>query len=759
MPTPERQSLAAPGLAAPVEIILDEWGIPHIYAQSAGDLFFAQGFNAARERLWQMDLWRKRGLGLLSESFGAAYVEQDRAARLFLYRGDMDAEWAAYGPDAKAWSEAFVAGVNAWVALVRAGDAPTPVEFGLTASTPSDWAVDDLVRIRSHGISNNAESEALRARVAAAGGLDADRVRRQVEPPHEPRLPEGLDLADIPADLYAVYTLATKEVAFGPAAPPPPAATHESNNWAIAPSRTASGRPILAGDPHRVLVAPSIRYIVHLEAPGLSLAGAGELHLPGITIGHNARVAFGITTFMADTADFHVYVLNTDNPRQYRYADGWEDMRVVRETIAVKGGPARDVELEFTRHGPVVTHDAARNRAFALRSTWWEPGTAAYFGAARYQTAGDWPTFKAALDGWGGAPMNFVYADVDGNIAWRPAGKIPKRPNWDGLTPAPGDGRYEWSGFLTPDERPCIENPERGWVASANEMNLPAGYPTEARNIGFEWSDPGRIQRINAVLGAQSKGTIADSMALQMDVFCHAALRGVALLRGLSSPDPRVAQALALLSAWDGHETTGSAAAAIAEVWLNKHLAPATAARVMTPAAAAIVAYGTPRAVVGYLEAEGVGGARDEILLESLAAALDDIAARLGPDMAAWRWGDLHHAHFTPPAAHLADPDLRARMSHGPVALPGSAFTPAAATYRMTDFAVTNGASFRMVLDVGDWDESRVINSPGQSGDPDSPHYSDLFPLWAEGRYVPLLFTRAAVETAAKRVITLTPGA
>jgi penicillin amidase len=290
-------------------------------------------------------------------------------------------------------------------------------------------------------------------------------------------------------------------------------------------------------------------------------------------------------------------------------------------------------------------------------------------------------------------------------------------------------------------------------------MNLPAGYPTEARNIGFEWSDPGRIQRINAVLGAQPRGTIADSMALQMDVFCHAALRGVALLRGLSSPDKRIAQALALLAAWDGHETKDSAAAAIAEVWLNKHLAPATAARVMTPAAAAIVAYGTPRAVVGYLEAEDVGGARDEILLESLAAALDDIAARLGADMAAWRWGDLHHAHFVPPAAHLADPDLRARMSHGPVALPGSAFTPAAATYRMTDFAVTNGASFRMVLDVGDWDESRVINSPGQSGDPDSPHYSDLFPLWAEGRYVPLLFTRAAVVKAAKRVITLTPGA
>src|SRR5579862_4763449 len=195
-PIVPQRTLTAAGLDASVEIIVDKWGIPHIYAASTHDAFFAQGWNAARDRLWQLDLWRKRGLGLLSENFGPDYVAQDRATRLFLYRGDMDAEWAAYGADAKSWSRAFVAGVNAYVGQVRAGAAPTPVEFALTSSQPALWQVDDLVRIRSHGISNNAESEALRARVAAAGGLNADRIRRKLDPPHELRIPEGLNPAD-----------------------------------------------------------------------------------------------------------------------------------------------------------------------------------------------------------------------------------------------------------------------------------------------------------------------------------------------------------------------------------------------------------------------------------------------------------------------------------------------------------------------------------------------------------------------------------
>jgi penicillin G amidase len=770
-----RQAVALAGLEAPAEIIVDRWGIPHIYAASQHDAFFVQGWNAARDRLWQMDLWRKRGLGLLSANFGASFVAQDRAARLFLYRSDMDAEWAAYGPDAKGWSQAFVDGLNARVAQVRSNAAPLPVEFALSGTQPDLWELDDLVRIRSHGISNNAESESLRARVAkAAGGPRVDQLRRKVQPAdHAVRIPEGLDLTDIPDDLLAVYSLATKDVSFAAPAEPSPAEDAEraaaelsqgSNNWAIAAAHTATGRPILASDPHRVLQAPSIRYLAHLNAPGLTVIGAGELHLPGVTIGHNGRCAFGITTFMIDQADHYVYELNPANPRQYRYAGAWEDMRIVAEQVPVRDGAAETVELAFTRHGPVLKIDAERYRAFALRTVWSEPGTSSYFGAARYQTAQNWPEFREALSHWGAAPMNFVYADTHGTIAWQPTGKAPKRRNWDGLLPAPGDGRYEWDGFATQAELPAMINPERGWVASANEMNIPEGHPSRDLNLGYEWADPGRIDRIAEVLSAGGGATVAENAKLQTDVYCNATVRAAALLRGLTSPDPDIERALRLLQGWDGYETKESAAAAIASVWLNKHLATATARRVTNEAAAKIIAFGSPYGTTTYLQDLGPGlgddpvAARREILLASLRSTLDELAQRLGADMAAWRWGDLHHASLIPPAAALADSDLRAKLSHGPTPLPGSAWTVWASTYRMEDFAATQGASFRMVVDVGEWDNSLVINSPGQSGDPASPHYGDLFPLWARGEYVPMLWSRPAIEAAAETVFALTPS-
>jgi len=766
-PSVERRTLTAPGLERPAEIIVDDWGVAHIYAATIDDAFFAQGFNAARERLWQIDLWRKRGLGLLARSFGPDYVDQDRAARLFLYRGDIDAEWAAYGSRAKARTQAFVAGINAYVARVRAGAAPLPPEFDLTQSSPELWKGEDVVRIRSQdGLARNAESEVARAQVIARGGVEADRLRRKLEPPHVLETPAGLDPAEVPTDVLADYVLGTKEVVFkrreaaAEVVALPHADSQGSNNWALAPSRTATGRPILANDPHRALVAPSVRYIVHLDAPGLTIIGAGEPQTPGITIGHNGRIAFGITTFMVDQEDLYVYELNPDDPRQYRYGGGWEPTRIVRETVEVKDGATREVELAFTRHGPVLKADTAMGRAFALRSVWSDPGTGPYFGSAQYLQAGNWEEFTDALSHWGAASMNFVYADTQGNVGWIPAGMIPKRPNWDGLTPVPGDGRYEWQGYLSQGELPSLYNPAKGWVASANEMNLPAGYPSDERMVGFEWADPSRAMRIEEVFAANDRVSIADSLALQTDDVSVRARRAAALLRGLTSPDPALAQALALLAAWDGAETRDSAGAAIAEVWLNKHLGPATARRV-TPAAADLLGPGAPYAVVSYLESPDGAlpiGAREQILLSSLKAALDEIAGRLGPDMADWRWGALHHIHLVPAAAGAADPVTRAAMSHGPVALPGSASTTCAATYRMEDFAVVTGASFRMVLDVGAWDNSRVINSPGQSGDPASPHYNDLFPLWAEGGYVPLLFTRDAIERAARLVITLAPA-
>ena len=775
------QNWSAPGLNAPADIVIDHWGIAHIFAANIHDAFFLQGYNAARDRLWQIDLWRKRGLGLLAQSFGPAYVDQDRAARLFLFRGDMEKEWGAYAPDSRQWVTAFVAGVNAYVAQVRSGIRPLPIEFKLTDSQPDTWRAEDVLRIRSHALVSNVSSEVARARVACAGGLKADALRRKIEPTgHNVVLPAGLNPCDVPADVLKDYLLGTKSVDFSAlektaqhadlsarhllAAALESQSMEGSNNWVIAPSRTATGRPILANDPHRQLDAPSLRYIVALNAPGLNVIGAGEPALPGISLGHNDNIAFGITIFSVDQEDLYVYELNKNDPDSYRYQTGWEKMQIVRESIEVKGGAARDVELRYTRHGPVLEFDAINHRAFAMRTVWNELGLSGYFGSSRLLMAKDWDEFKAAANAWGAPPENIVYADVRGNIGWAASGRAPKRKNWDGLMPVPGDGRYEWAGFQGKDVLPSNFNPAAGFFATANEMNLPAKYPNEQNRIGFEWGDRSRVDRINEMLGAKTKMTLADSMAIQTDTVSTQSRRAVALLASLSSQDAALTQALGLLKAWNHDENTDSVAAAIYEVWATKYLGKTTVARAAPEAARKLIGNGQLQAVIEYLEHPGAAlgadpaAVRDAILLESLQNALAELHQRLGPDMTTWAWGRLHRASFEPAVAVLADPELRTQMAVGPLQTPGSGSTPRAQAYRPNDFSVVAGASVRLVMDVGAWDNSVAMNAPGQSDDPMSAHYRDLFPLWAQGSYVPLRFSRAAVDADAEDLIHLSPG-
>lgn len=763
-----QEASAVRGLSAPAEIIVDRWGIPHIYAASSKDAFFLQGWNAARDRLWQIDLWRKRGLGRLSASFGPAYVAQDRAARLFLYRGDMAAEWAAYDPIGREAVESFAAGVNAYVSEVRAGRRPLPVEFTLTDSQPEAWAPEDILRIRSHALVSNVTSEVARARTICAGGLAADTLRRKLEPAHKVTVPKGLDPCQVPEDVLDDYVRATEPVSFAPLAKARAEAPKKlaqvineraaegSNNWTISAARSATGRPILANDPHRPVGAPSLRYIAHLDAPGLSIIGAGEPALPGVSFGHNGTSAFGITINYVDQEDLYAYQTRDG---AYRYKGGYEPMRVLRETIEVKGEAPREVELKFTRHGPVVWEDPAKGQAFAVRTIWNEAGLAGYFGSSRMWRAKSWEDFQLARNRWGAPPLNLVYADTHGDIGWSVAARTPVRKGWDGLMPVPGDGRYEWAGFVEDGGLPAVKNPAAGFFATANAMNIPAepDYPREKRQLGFEWADPSRTQRIHEVLNTLPKSTLADSMALQVDSVSPQARRGVALLKGLASPDAGVTQALGYLQAWDGNETTDSVAAALYETWALKHLGRHVAAKATTPAAAKLIGDGSPDPTFVWLEAQPAT-ARAPLLLAALADTIAELKGRLGPDMTTWTWGRLHHAKFVPAVATLADPQLAAQMTLGPLQVPGSASTPRAATWRPNDFAQTSGASVRMVLDVGAWDNSMAINTPGQSADPTSPHYRDLFPLWAAGAYVPLRFSRAAVEGDAEVVMKLTPA-
>lgn len=766
---PASQAETVPGLQHPASLIVDKWGIAHIYAGSTRDAYFLQGYNAARDRLWQIDLWRKRGLGRLAASLGAAYVPQDRAARLLLFRGDMKSEWSAYAPGAHAAAIAFAAGVNAYVAEVRSGAKPMPVEFGLTGSLPESWKADDIVRIRSHGLVSNLYSEVERAQVACKAGLPADQLRVQLAPSHEVKVPAGLDPCLIPADVLEDFDLGTQPVRFSPDRPTantvgqPSSISEGSNNWVISPSHSTTGRPILANDPHRTLSIPSLRYLVHLEAPGLSLIGAGEPALPGVSIGHNGTIGFGLTIFETDQEDLYVYELNPADSSAYRYRGGWEKMQVVHETIEVKGGPPQQVELRFTRHGPVLKLDAKTGRAFALRTVWTEPGTAPYFCSTWLATARNWQQFLQARDRWGAPSLNLVYADTAGNIGWAPGAKVPVRTNWDGLLPVPGDGRYEWHGFFGYGQLPLRYNPPSGWIATANEMNLPPGYAASHPPISFEWANRSRIDRISQVLGSKPKLSINDSMLLQNDNHDLLAGQLIALLAPLNADDPRVSRSLDRLKSWDLDETVVSSEATLYQVWVN-HLVRMTVERAVPSPVQELIADGSFDAIVDFLQHPDarLGAkpieARDELLVRSLAAAVDELEHRFGDDVTAWRWGNLHQMSFRPAVASLADPQMKEKLSPPVVELGGSDNSPHAAGFERPDFAVAAGASVRVVLDVGDWDHSVAINSPGQSGDVSSPHYSDLLRPWAEGRYVPLLYTRSAIDQAAEQVFTLRPG-
>jgi len=738
------------GLERAAEILVDQWGVPHIYAQTHYDAFFVQGFNAARDRLWQIDTWRRRGLGRLSEVLGPDYLSQDRATRLFLYRGDMYREWLAYGSDAKRIAEAFAAGINAYVDLIDDQPDLLPPEFSLLGYRPARWQAADVVRIRSHGLLRNVGNEVQRARIACEAGLEAAGLWQVLEPEWTTRIPAGLDPCVVPTEVLDTYQLATSSVQFDrqavaslPAGADSPRTRSEgSNNWVVAPSRTATGRPILADDPHRAHSVPSLRYISHLVAPGMNVIGAGEPALPGISIGHNERIAFGLTIFAIDQEDLYVYEKQGDG---YRYGDGIEAFREIVEPVAVLNRAPVDVTLKFTRHGPVI-HETD-DHAFAVRAGWLEPGMAPYFGSVEYMRASNWREFLAALNRWGAPSENQVYADIDGNIGYKPAGLFPRRPNWDGLLPVPGDGRYEWDGFFDMDVLPVEYNPERGFTGTANSMNLPAGYPIEKFPMAFEWTEPWRYDRLWQVLSGQAEHSLGDSATLQRDV---RSLRAIGIVSRI--PETIDHPAAAMLRTWDGDLDAGSAAAALYAVWLQRHLRP-TMQAVVWPDNPSLFAWMDTRTVMELM-------ARDD-LANVVAATLRDAWADthdlLGDDPADWRWGTLHHTNFRHPLLHLADAELAREMAMDEHPRGGSGATTNATGWDTDDLEVDWGASYRQVIDVGHWDASRMTNAPGQSGDPRSPFYDNLLEGWAEEDSFPLLYSREAIEENTAFIIRLEP--
>ncbi|HEY6829510.1 MAG TPA: penicillin acylase family protein, partial [Gemmatimonadaceae bacterium] len=752
------ESLSVTGLRAPVEIVRDHSGISHIYARNEHDLFFAQGYSAARDRLFQFEIWRRQATGTVSELLGPRELERDVGARLFKYRGDLKSELDHYHPRGSAIVQAFVDGVNAYVAATERDPKLLPIEFRLLGTKPGRWT-PAVVISRHQGLLGNVEEELNYGRAVAAVG---PAVVKKIAYFHPGDPDVALDTAIngglLSAPILARYQAFHSAVRFQPSdivgALRNDAGAFErlsaandslallakanerldigSNNWVVSGKLSASGSPLLSNDPHRTQSVPSLRYWVHLVAPGWNVIGGGEPEIPGVSIGHNERGAWGLTIFETDGEDLYVYKTNPANPRQYWYNGHWESMRTTRDTIPVKGRAPAQVELHFTRHGPVVYEDSSNHVAYAVRAAWLEPGGAPYMASLRIDQATTWDGFRDACANSNIPGENMIWADASGTIGWQAVGIAPIRTHWSGLVPVPGDGRYEWKGFLPIKEKPHTVNPPAGFIATANNNLIPPNYE-HMDAVGFEWADPYRWRRISEVLSAGRKLTVADLTRLQTDYLSIPARELVPFLGKLQASRPSTESARRMLTSWNFVLDTASVPAGIYEAWYRR--LNANAQRIMIPAVARpFFRTLSTKKLVDWLTSPGaefgpdpVAG-RDTLVLRSLDEAVDELTRRFGAMPDKWRWGQpaYHHVTINHPLSNAVDSATRAKLNVGPAPRGGDALTVGATGGGDNQ---TSGASFRIDMDLADWEQTRGANTPGQSGDPSSPHYRDLFAL------------------------------
>lgn len=765
-------TLKLPGLEKPVTVLRDPWGVPHIYAQNEHDLFFAQGFVAAQDRLFQMELWKRVGQGRVAEVLGPEYLERDINARRLAYRGSMAEEYASYAVDAKQIIEAFAEGINAEIALRTAPGGPgLPLEFQLAGFAPEPWKAEDcLSRMAGFPMTRNAVTELLHAKLVTLLGTKKASALSYLDPPITLDSFPGEDLSGLAPELLRNMQGSDSSMTMSPDIATALALPEEqgsskwaSNNWVVSGKLTASGRPLLSNDPHRTVdKSPSLRYIVHLVAPGWDVIGATEPGTPGVQDGHNERIGWGWTIFGMDQQDLYLEKLDPNNSQRYKTESGWERMEVRKSVFRVKGKADATVELKFTRHGPVLWEDSATHRALALRWVGAEPGTAGYMASLTLDRAQNWQEFEEAMKRWKLPTHNIVYADVEGNIGEHSVGMAPIRKNFTGTMPAPGDGGYEWAAWIPVPELPHQFNPERGFVVTANQRMTPENFPYK---VGYEWVEPYRANRVEEVLSQTAnsghKFTREDMEHLQADVTSLPARELVQLLRSTAgSSEYAPAQ---MLLRWDAVVERESPAAAIYELWqmeiekeMLHRLAPERAWKTLEGRVSLTVILNS----LEHPDQETFGiqpqAARDKLLLDTLKTAVDKLKTLQGAEPSSWSWGRLHTVTFHHPLELL--PGAKAIFNIGPLTRPGDTYTVNNTNYAGEKFDQVSGPSYREILDVGNWDESVVMNAPGQSGQPGSPHYSDLVPLWNQTKYFPMLYSQGSVEKQAKDRLVLEPA-
>ena len=739
------------GLHERAEVLRDKYGVPHVFATNEHDAFFAQGFVTAQDRLWQMDLYRRAAGGRLAEVLGEPALESDRFMRTVGLGRAARLDLSVISDQTRGVIEAYAEGVNKF--LQQHGES-LPVEFTILGYRPEPWTPLDtltIAKLQLYDAAGNYTQELLRSNIAARLGPEvlptllpdpstnavADDARAWARVAAE--ITPGF-VGDGPATLAAVLGGAGQGLG--------------SNCWALGGSRTATGKPLLAGDPHLPVRNPSIWYEFALDAGDMRLIGFSIPGVPGVVIGHNDRIAWSFTYALADTQDLFVERQDPTDLRRYEYGGRMESATFTREVITVKGrADPVVVDVAITRHGPILTPVLKEQKAqLALR---WSAldGTRtveAVLGMGRARSFGE---FRAAAALFIGAALSACYADIDGHIGYLMVGRLPDRKAGDGRLPVPGwSGEYDWRGLRPADDNPFLFDPPGGVVLNAN--NRPVDRASETGWEG-EW-DPGfRYQYLRAALTDIRDADVARFRSLQNDVTSVPVQRFRAAILSARAASPLAAEGQRLVREWDGALGMDSAAAAVYEAWLvhmsertfRDKLGPSLYEQYLTDGRPTFALYdllGSPSSTWFADLATGEAGDRDAVAAAALEDAVRDLAKRLGPTAASWRWGDLHTVAFEHPLSAARPLDIL--LSIGPVRRPGDGYSPNNGAYSLLrPFALRSHASERQIVDLSDVDASLSIIPTGQSGQPLSSHWGDQTAMWARGDYKPMPLSRERI--------------
>lgn len=772
-----KEKIKVDGLKESVEVYRDKWGINHIYAQNQHDLFFSQGYTAARDRLFQFEIWRRQATGSVAEILGPDEIKRDIGTRLFMYRGDINKELNHYHPQGKEIIEAYVEGVNKYISDILKTPEKLPLPFKMLDIIPEKWT-PEVVISRHQGLLGNIEDELEIGRTVALIGEKKVKDLMWFHP-KDPKikLDPKIDRSLLFEDLLGLYNAYRNPVEFNPKHLIEKYRNKKaisfinrfndlssksldigSNNWVLSGKKTIDGNTYMANDPHRTIAVPSLRYMAHLVAPGWNVIGGGEPEIPGISIGHNEYGAWGLTVFRTDGEDLYQYDLNPKNPLQYMHNGKWKDIKIIKETLSVKGEPDREIELHYTHHGPITYLNKKALKAYAVRCAWLEPGGSPYLASLRMDQAKNWQEFREACSYSNIPGENMIWADVKGDIGWQAVGIAPIRKNFSGLVPVLGNGKYEWSGYLPIVEKPNSFNPKKGFIATANQNLTPSDYKNWDA-IGFTWSDPYRGDRVNEFLGSSDSLTMGDMKKLQVDVTSLPAKSLVPYLEKVSFKGFENKQKLKLLD-WDFRLTPNSVEAAIYVAWENEIMSHAFD-RFVPDKAKSIFTSLQLKTVIDWIESPGNmflnAKQRDLFVKKTFTSAIADLKKRLGEDTKNWMYGQKNnkHSYMVHALGEVSKKEFSKKLNLGPLPRGGNSYTPGSTG---SDYRQSSGGSFRMIVNTGDWDSSIGTNAPGQSGNPNSPFYGNLFKDWSKDKYFPVYFSKEKIESATYNKTILSPN-